>query len=55
MRKYFIKQKLNELALIMCGILAPVILDGDATVSVLFLPLGAYLMFTRNCVIIDTK
>ena len=55
MRKYFIKQKLIGLVLIMCGILAPVILDGDATVSVLFLPLGAYLIFTRNCVIIDTK
>ena len=55
MRKYFIKQKLIGLALIMCGIIAPVILDGDATVSVLILPLGAYLIFTRNCVIIDTK
>ena len=55
MRKYFLKQKLIGLVLIICGILAPVILDGDATVSVLFLPLGAYLIFTRNCVIIDTK
>ena len=55
MKKYFIKQKLIGLALIICGILAPVVLDGDATVSVLFLPLGSYLIFTRNCVIIDTK
>lgn len=55
MSKYFVKQKFVGLVLIMCGIIAPVILDGDATVSVLILPLGAYLIFTRNCVIIDTK
>ena len=55
MRKYFIKQKLIGLVLIMCAILAPVILDGDATVSVFMLPLGAYLIFTRNRVIIDIK
>ena len=47
-RGYFIKQKLCGLAMIVIGIAIPILLDGDATVSLFAVPLGLYLIFTRN-------
>jgi hypothetical protein len=49
--KYYIKQKILGFIAIVLGIIAPIMLDGDATISILFLPLGLYLFFTRKKVI----
>lgn len=43
-----IKQKLTGLLLVACGVAAPIILEGDVTASLLFIPSGLYLMFTRS-------
>lgn len=45
---YYIKQKLAGLTLAVIGVLIPILLDGDATASVLILPLGLYLLFTKE-------
>ena len=47
-RRYFIKQRLCGLAMLIIGIATPILLDGDATVSLFAVPLGLYLIFTRN-------
>jgi len=43
-----IKQKLSGLLLVACGVGTPIILEGDATASLIFIPLGLYLVFTRQ-------
>ena len=43
-----IKQKLSGLLMVACGVAAPILLEGDATASLLFIPLGLYLVFTRQ-------
>ena len=48
---YFLKQKMMGIALIIISILIPILLDGDATASLLFLPLGIYVLFTKKKVI----
>ena len=48
---YFLKQKMMGIALIIISILIPIINNGDATVSLLFLPLGIYILFTKEKVI----
>lgn len=45
---YFLKQKLCGLVLVGFGILIPFVLDGDATVSVIIVPMGLFLVFTRQ-------
>ena len=45
---YYIKQKLSGLILAIIGIITPILLDGDATASILILPLGLYLLFTKE-------
>ena len=45
---YYLKQKLLGLAAVGMAIACPLLLDGDATASVLFLPLGLYLLFTKE-------
>ena len=45
---YFLKQKLVGLVLVGFGILIPFVLDGDATVSVIIIPMGLFLIFTRE-------
>lgn len=47
-RIYYIKQKLSGLTLATIGILIPFVADGDATASILILPLGLYLLFTKE-------
>ena len=44
-------QKLIGLGLVVLGCLVPVFLDGDATASVVIVPAGLGLMFTRSKVI----
>ena len=47
-RIYYIKQKLSGLTLSAIGILIPFIMDGDATASLFILPLGLFLVFTKE-------
>ena len=47
-RLYTLKQKLYGLIFVIIGVITPIICDGDATVSLLLIPLGLYLIFTKN-------
>ena len=44
---YYIKQKLSGLILSTIGIITPLIL-GDVTISILMLPMGLFLLFTKQ-------
>ena len=48
---YKAKQKLLGLLAIAVSIASPILLDGDATISVIMLPLGIYMLFTKEKVI----
>lgn len=48
---YKAKQKLLGVVAIGVSIASPLLLDGDATISVIMLPLGLYLLFTKEKVI----
>ena len=45
---YYLKQKLLGLVAVGGAIICPLLLDGDATVSVIMLPLGIYTLFTKE-------
>ena len=45
---YYIKQKLSGLTMAAVGIFTPILLDGDATFTLFALPLGIWLMFTEE-------
>lgn len=45
---YYMKQKLSGFVLAAMGLAVPALNGGDATASLLLLPLGMYLMFTRE-------
>ena len=45
---YYLKQKLLGLAAVGVAIVCPLLLDGDATISVLMLPLGIFLIVTKE-------
>lgn len=45
---YYIKQKLSGFVMVAIGVLIPFICDGDATASLLVLPMGLYLLFTKE-------
>ena len=47
-RAYYIKQKLSGLTMAAIGIIVPILLDGDATFSIIALPLGIWLLFTKQ-------
>lgn len=47
-RTYYIKQKLSGLVMAAIGIITPILLDGDATFSLFALPLGIYLLLTKQ-------
>ena len=48
---YYAKQKFIGLLAIGISIASPFLLDGDATISVIMLPLGIYMIFTKEKVI----
>ena len=48
---YYAKQKLLGILAIGISIASPLLLDGDATVSLIMLPLGIYVLFTKEKVI----
>ena len=45
------KQKILGVVAIGASIASPILLDGDATISVIMLPLGIYMLFTKEKVI----
>lgn len=45
------KQKILGIIAILVAIIVPFLLDGDATISLIMLPLGLYLLITRERVI----
>ena len=47
-RTYYIKQKLSGLTLAAVGIITPILLDGDCTFSLFALPVGIWLLFTKE-------
>ena len=51
-RVYYIKQKLSGLTLAAIGIVMPILLDGDGTFSIIALPLGIWLLFTKEKVML---
>ena len=48
---YKVKQKLLGVVAIGVSIASPLLLDGDATISLIMLPLGIYMVFTKEKVI----
>ena len=48
---YKAKQKLLGVIAIGVSIASPLLLDGDATISLIMLPLGIYMIFTKEKVI----
>ena len=48
---YKAKQKLLGVVAIAASIASPILLDGDATISIIMLPLGLYLLFTKEKVV----
>ena len=46
-RLYYIKQRLSGLAMVIIGLIGP-LLDGDTTVSLFALPLGIFLVMTKE-------
>ena len=45
---YYIKQKLSGLTMATIGIITPILLDGDCTFSLFALPVGIWLLFTKE-------
>ncbi len=51
-RLYYIKQRLSGAIMTAMGIVMPLMLDGDATFSLFVLPLGIFLLLTREKVMV---
>ena len=49
---YYMKQRLSGTIMATIGIVMPFVLDGDATFSLIVLPLGIFLILTREKVMI---
>ena len=47
-RLYYMKQRLSGAVMAAIGIVTPFLLDGDATFSLVVLPLGIFLLLTRE-------
>ena len=45
---YYLKQRLSGLVMVVIGIIAPSLLDGDATFTLVTLPLGIFLLWTKE-------
>lgn len=50
-RIYYMNQRLSGAIMTAIGIVTPFLLDGDATVSLVALPLGIFLLLTKEKVI----
>ena len=51
-RAYFLKQKLCGLVLAAIGIVVPIVCGGDATASLLLVPMGLFVLFTKEKVML---
>ena len=51
-RAYFLKQKLCGFVLATIGIVVPIVCDGDATASLLLVPMGLFVLFTKEKVML---
>ena len=51
-RAYFLKQKLCGVVLAAIGMVVPIVCDGDATASLLLVPMGLYVLFTKEKVML---
>ena len=51
-RVYYIKQKLCGVVLAAIGIIVPILFDGDATASLLLVPMGLFILFTKEKVML---
>ena len=51
-RAYFLKQKLCGLVLATIGIVVPIVCDGDVTASLLLVPMGLSVLFTKEKVML---
>lgn len=49
---YYMKQKLSGVIMVVIGIITPFVCDGDATFSLVALPLGIFLLITREKVMV---
>lgn len=49
---YYIKQRLSGVIMATIGIVTPFLLDGDATFSLVALPLGIFLLLTKEKIMI---
>lgn len=49
--KASVMQKLMGFTMFLVGFITPFILDGDATISIVTIPLGLYLMLTREVIL----
>ena len=47
-RLYFLKQRVCGIRMMAIGIICPIVFDGDATFSLLAVPLGVFLIFTKQ-------
>lgn len=45
---YFIKQKIAGVTALIIAVASPLLLDGEATASIILLPLGVYLIITNK-------
>ena len=50
-RKYFLMQRAAGLVLVVTNMLAAYIMDGDITAAVVLVPLGIYIMLTKELVL----
>lgn len=52
--KYFIKQKLIGLVMILIGVVSAIVLDGDVTVLSLFVTIGFIFVTTKSKILMNS-
>ncbi len=52
-RQYFLKQRLTGVFLLVFTVLAVMATGGDATIAIITVPLGLYLLFTKEMLLVN--
>ena len=52
-RRTFLKQRLMGIAILAITMIAAKMLDGDATIALITVPLGLYLLFTKEMLLVN--
>ena len=52
-KKYFVKQKLLGLSLIILAIIAAILTEGDITLAFILVPIGLGIIFTKEMVLMN--